>query len=968
MSILKRFNEMLILNPYKKVLKSAGINFNFKEIEEYSNYVADYVSINTEKKVVPMYIKNDIYILPAVLGILKAGKTPLPLVTSLNLEKSVERISDVNFDTIIAYHTDFSNIQENFKIFTMLDKEKGCSLDCKYDYINNQLDEVYIICTSGTTGVPKKVLLTEENLIWLLETFYSLVEFSLNSNFLFSTPYTFDVSLTEIFAPIFTGGTLYCFDNRLSGVEHLKSVPNTIKEKKITHMSVSPSYAELLLDTEGLDGFKGLNFLCLAGESFSITLGRNLTPLINQGCRVFNLYGPSETTIYATWYELTGSEIDVVPIGVPLNGATCMLLNDNKKSEKKGELYIGGKGVSKGYLLNPNVNKEKFSILDGDRYYATGDYVYYDKNGNLVFDCRKDDQVQVNGIRVELSEIVSIVSNVENVEGCRVSYRDKRLYIFYKSQIDLKSIILDSLPKYFNPVIIKVTEFILNSSRKLDIQAMINIFYLNKENIISDKSKLIEERIIPILESYGVMDIADLDSLDTVRFFLDIEKEFKISIEDSSIVELRELTKLANFLINPTSLNHVDDGIAIEPLSNFENNILNLKIMLNRNYSEIDFEKGRIKTLIYQKNYDLKRYNSLLAFEFNFSNFSFSEILKLKLIVIKLAEKIDILRMILTKDDSLYFRKIKCDRFSPVILVSEDFISDNIICDVLYENYEQLLFLILISKKNRKVRFCFSHHIMDKSSLNILENIVYNSFYNEDHIDYINESSYEDFIIYIKNASKNMSDKEVLELIPTAENSLNLVKLHNKVSVANFVLSDKNSEKITISFIYWICQCIFEEFDIRKITGFFIANIRTFKGFDATNIIGDVHSSIDFEIEKGEDINLFVNKVSKRISLYENGINIYDNVFNGYPNFLGLSGEALQKAETRNISFNYLGEIKNVEDAINNIKNAFYSEKYVIAFTNDGNVYIVTSGNLFKKDKYLFVNEGSKLEINVSTY
>ena len=484
MTIIERLAEKILFNPNKVVLRSDEVDFTFLHIGQYSDHIALRLENVSVEKVVPVYISEDVYVLPVILGILKAGKIPLPLITSLDIKKSMERISDIDYDTIISDSDCLGFDVDNINFIKILNKESVVDELLNYEYELKCLDEAYIICTSGSTGIPKKVFLTESNIIWLLDTFYSLVDFTSECSTLFSTLYTFDVSITEIFAPIFTGGTLHCFPKKGSGMVNLRSVSKIIREKGVTHLSVTPSYAELLSETkDGIEGLKMLKFLCLAGESFSITLGRRLTSLIGNNCRIFNLYGPAETTIYATWYELTGSEDTAIPIGMPLNGASVLVLNGDKDEARQGELYIAGKGITKGYLLDNNLNNQKFSIINGVRYYATGDYVYCDDNDNLVFDCRKDEQVQVNGVRIELGEVYHIVSKILCIDACRVAFSDKRLFIFYKSKNDMKSKILESLPKYLSPLIIQVTDFLLNPNRKLDVRMMIDTFYLNKSNV-----------------------------------------------------------------------------------------------------------------------------------------------------------------------------------------------------------------------------------------------------------------------------------------------------------------------------------------------------------------------------------------------------------------------------------------------------------------------------------------------------
>jgi len=727
MGILRMFEASCNSFANKKVLVSPSMSFTMLEIKAYSDYIANELDKSSKKNVVPIYISDDIYVLPIVLGILKVGKIPLPLTTSLDIHRSLSRVSEVEFDVVIH---DISGVMLNLTDITIIEvTEKGIALQASFVHerkTKNELEHAYIICTSGTTGIPKKVFITEDNLIWLLDEFYSLVDFTNESSFLFSTPYTFDVSLTEIFAPVFKGGVLYCLDKKISGMKNLRNIPTILKKNGITHMSASPSYAELLYETEGLDGFADIQFLCLAGELFPISLAKNIFPLMTKGCRIFNLYGPSEATVYATWYELDGHEQTNVPIGIPLKGADVLVLNEREESSESGELLISGKGVTSGYLLDSDLTYDRFRFIDGVRYYVTGDYVYIDGENNLVFKGRQDEQVQINGIRVELSEINSIIASVKGIESSKASYKDRKLYIFYKGMPGLKAEISRVLPNYLKPIVIRVDEFKLNTNRKLDVQAMIDAFYLGDHAQIQLTYANTEQRIQAMLKKYKVTDMSDLDSLDIIRFIVDIEDEFNISIPDNIISEIRDTMKLITFLMNHNQhISPLDSPLPLQPcFAKSENDSLNVKILMSKNFSEVNLEERTIDTLYYQKSLDLKAVKPVLLVDLNMSHVDLAQILKIKSLIIKLSEKVDVLRFILFKDVSLFFRKIKLENFEPIVYVCDGFLPTEIVADILYEEYGKLLFLVLISKNEKKARFYFSHHIMDKASLILLDKVL----------------------------------------------------------------------------------------------------------------------------------------------------------------------------------------------------------------------------------------------------
>lgn len=498
MEILKLFKYRVNHTPNNVCLYSPEIEITFNVLDKYSNEIANQILSKTNKDIIPIYIDDDIYVLPVVLSIMKAGKVPLPLTTSLPYNQSIGRISEVDYDLVIS-----NNLMDLQNVMT-IPKWSEFEIEEKIEDVRNSIsfkdsDIAYIICTSGSTGVPKKVFLSHRNINWLLNEFYSLVNFSTESTFLFTTPYTFDVSLTELFAPIVTGGKLCCF-RKFNSIEKMKSTIEYVKKYKITHLSLPPTYAELLVDTADIDDFSNLDFICLAGEKFEVRLSNKFLRIIDRGTQVLNLYGPSETTIYSTFYKVSGKEVTEVPIGSPITGCKFKIINQNKEESRNGELYIGGKGVSLGYLLDSDLKKELFIEIDSESYYKTGDFVHLNSINELVFDNRKDGQIKINGIRVELGEIENEVLILPEIRQCKVVFENKKIFIFYKTDFDEKicnNKIKERLPKYISPVMIKVPDFIVNQNRKFDSKEMIRKYFSENEKKIENR---ISREIAELLE------------------------------------------------------------------------------------------------------------------------------------------------------------------------------------------------------------------------------------------------------------------------------------------------------------------------------------------------------------------------------------------------------------------------------------------------------------------------------------
>ncbi|MCI5996670.1 MAG: AMP-binding protein [Peptoniphilaceae bacterium] len=957
MSILEIYYEQLNRYRNKKIIISNTDSFTFEEVENYSNYIAlNLKQMDGCSKVVPFYLKKQFFVLPVVIGILKAGLIPLPLNTSLDIFKSLDKISDVDFDIVIV-DISFVEKQNDFHYFKLQDKDKIISEKYERNDIEIKLDNFYILCTSGTTGIPKKVFIKESNIIWILKTFYKMVNFNCDSRFLFTTPHTFDVSLTEIFAPVFTGGTLVCMDSNLNG---LKNLPDIILDSKITHLSGSPSYVELVLDVGGTSSFDLLEVLCVAGEVFPSKLANKLRNCIKNGCRVFNLYGPTETSIYATYYELSDKNYNVVPIGKPLEGVKIKLIPEDDNILNKGELCIGGNGLTAGYLLQPDLKKEKFKYIDGEEYYFTGDYVHYYDDNNIIFDGRRDDQVQINGVRVELDEISSVVSLIQGIISVKVTYDSKRIYIFYKANIELKDEILNHLPKYIKPIIIKVDKYILNQNRKLDFKKMIYTYYTKNHQVNNSK---LENTIDEILYEYNVETISDMDSLDTIRFFLDIEDKFGIRISNDNLYKLKTVDDLVKYIQN-SKLNYDETLIenTVSGKNSKELDFIEFEYKLS-GYNRYHVDKFIDPTCTQQRLFLNKQFN-LVWFDLALKKLDYIEIVYIESIIKQLAEKIDILRMIAKKSEiKLNFAFIDIREFVPFIILLDDFIETQKFPEIIEKFNNIPTFIVTVSKNKLNARFYFLYHSMDAYSLNIFEKIMYESYTNKEYIESVKSSSFLNFKKFLEKTNQDVDYYKLLRFIPKTSKKLDLKNDHRSINIAKFNCNFTQNKDIILFSIYTISKCILEDYDIDNVTGGISYNFREYKEFDAKCVLGDVHTKIPFEVSKLDNYEIFKNRFNNLLEVYSTGIDLRYLAYKNIDNKLRF--KMLEKWNELNLSINYIGEVLNVSEVINALENIDFESNFMNIFTNRNNIYAVIKGAVFSKKKYFININGKKNNIDI---
>jgi iturin family lipopeptide synthetase A len=312
----------------------------------------------------------------------------------------------------------------------------------------------YIIYTSGTTGKPKGVMIRHTSVVNLLFALQHAYPFIQSDAYLVKTSYIFDVSVTELFGWYMGGGKAVILE--IGGEKDPRTILASLQRNNITHINFVPSmfhaFLEILEHRE-IVKLASLKYIFLAGEALppaAVNRFRSLDTSIN----IENIYGPTEATVYASWYSLSGWDGEgAIPIGKPLPNVTLYILDmwDNLQPiGVVGELCIGGTGLAPGYLNRPGLTSGKFCLLrpggtlfEGTRglapwllkgphknhlprhsphnlIYRTGDLARWLPDGNIHFLGRMDHQVKIRGFRIELDEIENQLLKHEKVKDCAV--------------------------------------------------------------------------------------------------------------------------------------------------------------------------------------------------------------------------------------------------------------------------------------------------------------------------------------------------------------------------------------------------------------------------------------------------------------------------------------------------------------------------------------------------------------------
>lgn len=345
-------------------------------------------------------------------------------------------------------------------------------------------DLLYVLFTSGSTGVPKGVTINHRSVIdyidWVTETF----EITQQDSFGNQAPFYFDNSILDIYSTIKTGATTYIIPKNL----FVQPVPllEYLKEKKINTIFWVPS---ALIVVAKLKAFRNVDLsdtlqrVLFCGEVMpnkQLNIWRKFLPDVLYA----NLYGPTEITDACTYYivEREFADDEPLPIGIPMANTDILILNDKDEpvsGDEVGELCVRGTSLSMGYYNNPEKTREAFvqnplNLCVPETIYRTGDLVKYNDYGEIVYLSRKDFQIKHMGHRIELGEIETAVSSLPEIALCCCLYDEKRqkIVLFIEEELDKAYIngqISRLVPEYMLPnKVVTLQKMPINANGKID--------------------------------------------------------------------------------------------------------------------------------------------------------------------------------------------------------------------------------------------------------------------------------------------------------------------------------------------------------------------------------------------------------------------------------------------------------------------------------------------------------------------
>lgn len=432
--------------------------------------------ITKQDSVAVILPKNENQII-AILGVLSIGAIYVPIGIHQPLERKKKIMESGEIKYVLTdkrYGTDVCQL-ENIEIL-MIEDSKNCKPMRSEEIVKDKDAIAYIIFTSGTTGVPKGVMITHKA---AYNTIYDInKKFSVDNTdcAIALSELDFDLSVYDVFGMLGWGASLIVLN------EENKREPAIWKrilcEKHVTVWNSVPALFEMFLFTVGEQYNRvSLKNIFLSGDWIKLELYskvRELWPM----CNFVSLGGATEAAIWSVYYVVKklDSEWTSIPYGRPLANQLLRVVNDKGNDAPvgvPGELWIGGYGVAKGYVNQEKLTNEKFNEILGVRWYKTGDKAQYFSDGNIQFLGRLDDQVKVNGYRIELGEIENIIkkeSYIDDAVAMIAEHNGKREIIaavlpqFYKENTEFEMITNEENPEYLQMQkdrIIAVAGFIL---------------------------------------------------------------------------------------------------------------------------------------------------------------------------------------------------------------------------------------------------------------------------------------------------------------------------------------------------------------------------------------------------------------------------------------------------------------------------------------------------------------------------
>jgi amino acid adenylation domain-containing protein/thioester reductase-like protein/non-ribosomal peptide synthase protein (TIGR01720 family) len=567
----------------------------YRELHERTNQLAHLLR---EKGVKPdtlsgIMVNRSMEMMVALLGVLKAGGAYVPIDPEYPVDRVEYMIKDSSANFLLTQQEVMNKFEESgfdarvIDLFDVNVYSSGTNRD-NLDHITSPHHLAYVIYTSGSTGKPKGVTIRHRNAVNFFKGMIDRIDFSPGKTILAVTTLCFDIFLLETLLPVTIGLKLAIADEEQQ--RDPEGLWEVIATNRVDLVQLTPSRLKLLLSHSDISYLQKIEDILVGGEAFPRNLFEELKAKYLGN--IIDVYGPTETTVWSTTRDLTGQ--DEINIGTPIANTQIYILDKYKRIQPVGvigELYIGGDGVSRGYLNRPELTSERFVENPYDalekldkpykEIYNTGDLARWLPDGNIDFLGRVDHQVKIRGFRIETGEIEAQILKREEVKEAVVIARDdpggeKFLCAYIVPDHDaiepgqelsvsaLRDYLLQELPDYMVPSYFIIIDRIpLTPNGKVDRKSLVaegeflqtGIKYMPPRNEVEEQLIELWQKILKVKEIGINNNFFELggNSLKAIQLVSLMVKNFDVKI--SHIFQYRTVADLAaNVLFNKDNI------------------------------------------------------------------------------------------------------------------------------------------------------------------------------------------------------------------------------------------------------------------------------------------------------------------------------------------------------------------------------------------------------------------------------
>lgn len=565
------------LSPHSIAVTFGEQSLSYGELNARSNQLAHYLRSRgvQSKTLVGVFMERSLDMIVSLLGILKAGGAYVPLDPAYPAERVSFMIADSRMSVMLTRQEELQKLTGNDVFAICLDRDWKYIAEQSQENLRRSAvpeDLAYVMYTSGSTGRPKGVLVEHRSVVNFLESMRREPGIVQDDILLAVTTLSFDIAGLELYLPLTVGARITIVPREVA-LDAMK-LGDLLFSSRATVMQATPTTWRMLIEA-GWEGNPQLKILC-GGER----LARDLADqLLSRGGSLWNLYGPTETTVWSAVHRVAPGKGPIV-IGKAIANTQMYVLDPHLNLVPigvPGELHIGGIGLARGYLNQPELTAEKFiadpfASTSGSRLYKTGDLVRYLPDGTLEFLGRIDQQVKIRGFRIELGEIETILRRHPDVQESVVvvkedSAGDRRLVAYFvparepgPATSDLRACLQQHLPDHMLPsAFVSLTKLPLTPNGKVDRRALpapeqrrpeSDASYDAPRNEIEKRIASIWQEVLNVKQVGRSENFFDLGghSLLVVRVHSAIRKSFPTNVSMTDMFRYPTVTSLAEYL------------------------------------------------------------------------------------------------------------------------------------------------------------------------------------------------------------------------------------------------------------------------------------------------------------------------------------------------------------------------------------------------------------------------------------